>query len=207
MEGFVAENQQIAEKDVAKILHEIFENHPDFLMTCFQIMAGNGKNSASMHYETSNAPFKFDEPLLLDSGLQTKYGTTDITRTVLIDPRWVKEEFKDDYTVILRTRVNGRVVKGKPETMKFLTQFVPRYVVNQKEKDYKHGTEHGVGHSGCVHEETEVLEGSVFTVEPGVHIEGSYGIRIEDDVTCQLIEGSDGFLSLTPLRLSGINGI
>ena len=68
--------------------------------------------------------------------------------------------------------------------------------------DYKCGTGHGVGHILNVHEgpnafrwrlregeeskDNGVLEeGMVTTDEPGVYIEGAYGIRIENELVCR----------------------
>lgn len=188
---------EISEEGVANLLNNIFKEHPDFLMNSFNSIVGTGKNGASIHHMTSTDLIKWDELLLLDCGLQTKYGTTDISRTVIFSKE--VDKYINDYTLVLRAQLNGKMIIGTNTSMKYLTQYVSRYFINQEYKDYKHSTGHGVGFCGCVHENTDFIEGSVFSVEPGLYIEGYYGIRLEDVVTAQLKKGQDEFLSLTPL--------
>ncbi|KAF7689910.1 putative Xaa-Pro aminopeptidase P [Cucumispora dikerogammari] len=193
LQGLCKNDQQITEIQVSIILDEIFKSHPNFLMNSFESIIGSGKNGASIHHKASEDLINWDELLLIDCGMQTKTGTTDITRTLLFSDKKIKQKYIHDYTTVLRSQLNGKMVKGTEAAMKYLTQYVPRYIVNQHNIDYKHGTGHGVGFIGCVHEKTEFKEGSVFSVEPGIYVKGSHGIRIEDVVSSQFIKTKDGF--------------
>ena len=133
--------------------------------------------------------------LLVDSGGHYLEGTTDITRTFALGA--VTEEMKADFTRVCRANMNlanARFLYGCSGANLDILARQPLWEVN---KDYKHGTGHGVGHILNVHEGPNGIhwgresyrcpleEGMITTDEPGVYIEGKYGIRLENELVCR----------------------
>lgn len=159
----------------------------------FDTLLGYAHHGAIVHYhltEESSIPVKPEGLLLCDSGGQYLDGTTDITRTIPLGP--LTEDMKRDYTLVLKGWINlGRAVfpRGTNGTQLdgFARQDMWHYGMN-----YLHGTGHGVGQFMAVHEcidlhqfrmqwrPTPLLPGMTITDEPGIYIEGKYGVRHEN---------------------------
>lgn len=189
------------EFSLSKLLHSYREKGSHFLGESFENIVAVDANSACMHYAPSENNYsKVDSnssSLLIDSGGQYKYGTTDTTRTFVF--KKPSEDFKKDYTLTLKSLIalsnaifldgaNGRSLDG-----------IARASMWKNALDYKCGTGHGVSYLGPVHEGpngfrykdvygkndgAKIVPGMVTTVEPGVYKEGKYGIRIENDLLC-----------------------
>jgi len=88
--------------------------------------------------------------------------------------------------------------------------------------DYKCGTGHGVAHIGGVHEPPNgfrwrivperndsciLEEGMITTDEPGVYVEGSHGIRIENELLCVKGEANEygQFMHFEPITFAPID--
>ncbi|MDE5860124.1 MAG: M24 family metallopeptidase, partial [Oscillospiraceae bacterium] len=142
--------------------------------------------------------------LLVDSGGHYRQGTTDITRTFALGE--ITAEMRSHFTVTLRAMLNlaaARFVYGcRGENLDVLS----RGVMWEHGLDYRCGTGHGVGYLLSVHEspnsfrwrlgeerpQSAVLEeGMVTTDEPGVYVEGSHGIRIENELLCKKWEKTE----------------
>ena len=144
---------------------------------------------------------------LLDSGGQYLDGTTDITRTFSIGTP--TQEQRIHYTLVLKGHIalaNACFPIGTTGAQ--LDTLARQYLWNQG-LDYAHGTGHGVGSYLNVHEgpqgiskvRSTVLEpGMVVSNEPGLYLEGQYGIRIEN---LQIVKESShpGFLCFESLTL------
>lgn len=159
----------------------------------FESIMGYAHHGAIVHYDPTpetDIPIKPEGLLLIDSGGQYLDGTTDITRTIPLGPlTW---EMKRDYTLVLKgwIRLGSAVFpKGTCGTQLdgFAREAMWKYGIN-----YLHGTGHGVGQYMSVHEgidlhqfrmqwrPTPLLPGMIITVEPGIYIEGSHGVRHEN---------------------------
>lgn len=159
----------------------------------FESIMGYAHHGAIVHYDPTpetDIPVKPEGLLLIDSGGQYLDGTTDITRTIPLGPlTW---EMKRDYTLVLKgwIRLGSAVFpKGTCGTQLdgFAREAMWKYGIN-----YLHGTGHGVGQYMSVHEgidlhqfrmqwrPTPLLPGMIITVEPGIYIEGSHGVRHEN---------------------------
>lgn len=159
----------------------------------FESIMGYAHHGAIVHYDPTpetDIPIKSEGLLLIDSGGQYLDGTTDITRTIPLGPlTW---EMKRDYTLVLKgwIRLGSAVFpKGTCGTQLdgFAREAMWKYGIN-----YLHGTGHGVGQYMSVHEgidlhqfrmqwrPTPLLPGMIITVEPGIYIEGSHGVRHEN---------------------------
>ena len=196
-----------------------------YLEDSFDTICAFGANAAMMHYSASpesysvidkNAPVPM---LLIDSGGQYLEGTTDITRTFVLGE--ISDEIKLHYT---KTAVGNLRLAN----LTFLEgiagkalDIVCREPLWELGIDYGCGTGHGVGYLLSVHEgpnsfqwqraDAKVCEGMVTTVEPGVYVEGSHGIRIENEVICVKKHQNEhgtfmGFENTTfcPIDLDGI---
>lgn len=187
--------EEITEASAADKLEEYRRQIPEFLGLSFPTIAAYKENAAMMHYEagTDNcAVLKPEGLLLVDSGGQYMGGTTDVTRTIALGP--VSEEQKYHYT--LAAMANLRLSRAH-----FLhgctgrnLDILARQPLWDEGLDYKCGTGHGVGYMLNVHEgpqnlrwrygagqpEAVLEEGMDVTNEPGVYVEGSHGIRLEN---------------------------
>lgn len=172
-----------------------------FIELSFNTICAYKANAAMMHYsanENSNAVLKPEGLLLVDSGGQYYEGTTDITRTMALGE--VNQEQKFHFTTVLRSMLNLSHAKFLYGCIGQNLDILARGPLWDLDIDYKCGTGHGVGYLLNVHEAPNgfrwrkvperddgcvLEEGMVTTNEPGVYIEGSHGIRIENELVCQ----------------------
>ena len=137
--------------------------------------------------------------LLVDSGGQYMRGTTDVTRTIVLGP--VSDEIKKAYTLTLKGMTSALAdAQDFFMGVQDLILIFLREVRSGKPvliTDVEHG--HGVGYLLNVHESPNgfrwkhilgqndlcVMEpGMVTSDEPGVYVDGKYGIRIENEIVC-----------------------
>ena len=191
----------MTEISVSDYLASLAAEQPGFLDLSFGTICGYGPHGAIIHYGATpetDVPLRPEGLLLVDSGRHYLEGTTDITRTIALGP--VTEEMKADYTRVARANLNllyARFLYGCSGMNLDVLAREPFWEVGQ---DFKHGTGHGVGHVLNVHEgpngfrwrrspdrsEHAVLEeGMITSDEPGVYLEGKYGIRLENEILCR----------------------
>jgi len=157
----------------------------------FQTIAAYGAHGAIIHYKPSvetNAKIGTNSLFLLDSGGQYLDGTTDVTRTFHFGQPTKFE--REAYTRVLMGAVDlarGIFRAGTTDTRMDILARSPLYSVGL---NYRHGTGHGIGAYGLVHEspiqvriykeeEHELKVGMFFSDEPGVYIENMFGVRLE----------------------------
>ncbi len=163
----------------------------NYLGPSFPAIVGFRENGAIIHYRAKDQSCKEISGgglLLIDSGGQYKYGTTDITRTFLIGDS--NKTYSRLYTIVLKAHIAlaSRVFDSNTtgsELDKSSREIIESYGYN-----YNHGTGHGVGYLLSVHEgplaispkeiRSGFCENMVFSNEPGIYIEGELGIRIEN---------------------------
>ncbi len=172
-----------------------------FIELSFDTICAYKSNAAMMHYSAhgdQNATLEPEGLLLVDSGGQYYEGTTDITRTMALGP--VSDEIKKHYTAVLKGMLNLANANFLYGCIGLNLDILARGPMWDMGIDYRCGTGHGVGYLLNVHEapngfrwkrvperdDAAVLEeGMVTTDEPGVYIEGSHGIRIENELVCR----------------------
>ncbi len=186
---------EMDELSVEDRLEQFRRECPEYLGASFSTIAGFAGNGAIVHYratpETSKA-VQGDGLLLVDSGGQYKWGTTDITRTIAIgNPT---QEMKENYTRVLKGHIAVASARFKQGALGKDIDALARKPLQDVGLDYAHGTGHGVGCYLCVHEaaanisprgELEMQEGMLLSNEPGYYKEGEYGIRLENLVLVQ----------------------
>ena len=191
----------ITEASAAAYLDNLRSNIKDYIELSFDTISAYNANAAMMHYhadETNAAVLKPEGMLLVDSGGQYLRGTTDITRTIALGP--VTDKMKMYYTLTLKGMLNLANAKFLKGCNGFSLDILARAPLWNVGMDYRCGTGHGIGYLLNVHESPNgfrwkhnpvkndlavIEEGMVTSDEPGVYIEGEFGIRIENEIVCQ----------------------
>lgn len=189
----------MTEISASDYLAELRAAQEGFLDLSFDTICGYADHGAIVHYAAtpeSDVALKPEGLLLVDSGGHYLEGTTDITRTFALGP--VTDEMKADFTRVCRSNMNLASVRFLHGCTGRNIDIVAREPLWEAGKDYKHGTGHGVGYVLNVHEgpnsfrwqnsavskECVFEEGMITTDEPGIYIEGKYGIRLENELVC-----------------------
>lgn len=190
--------EKITEIDVEKKIEFFRRKEKDFIEPSFDTIAAYGSNAAMMHYsagKNSNAVLDSKNLLLVDSGGQYLQGTTDITRTFALGE--TDETIKKHYTTVLKSLIALSKTKFFYGTKCSEFDKIARTPVLDIELDYLCATGHGVGYLSVVHEGPNIFRKTsdfileadmITTVEPGIYIENSHGIRIENELLSREIE-------------------
>ena len=213
--------ENITEFSAEEKINSLREKIEGYIDLSFSTISAFGKNAAMMHYSApeKNSTKIEDGVYLLDSGGTYLKGTTDITRTFFLGK--VGKQEKTDNTLVLK----GMLALSRAKFLFGATgtnlDVLARQFLWNVGIDYKCGTGHGVGHILNVHEgphgirfqyNPQRLEiGMIVTNEPGAYIEGSHGIRIENELlvkeACETEHGKFlEFETITyaPIDLDGI---
>lgn len=190
---------RITELGVAQRLERYRQAWDDYLGQSFAPIIAAGEHGAVVHYEPTeqtNVSLKMGTFVLMDTGGHYLQGTTDITRTIALGE--ISWEQKEQYTAVLcgNLRLGNAYFKyGYSGTH---LDYLAREPLWRLGLDYNHGTGHGVGYLLNVHEGpqgirhrelgnrigTVLQEGMITSNEPGVYLEGKYGIRLENLMLC-----------------------
>lgn len=153
----------------------------------FDTIVGAGENGAEIHHEPTDRTIEPGEPVVIDLGCVYKDYCSDMTRTLVFGNREPSAKFTRIYDIVEEAQdrairaVEPRVTGGEVDAA------ARDYIEEQGFGDeFVHSTGHGVGKE--VHEDPKIApesedvitEGDVVTVEPGIYIEGEFGVRIED---------------------------
>ncbi|MEG0906723.1 MAG: aminopeptidase P family protein, partial [Cellulosilyticaceae bacterium] len=189
---------EITEISASEKLEALRQEQEGFIEPSFGTIAGYKEHAAMMHYSASvesNYTLEQGGLFLIDSGGQYYDGTTDITRTFALGE--VSEELKTHFTAVVRGMINLSKARFLQGVRGYNLDMLARGPIWDLGLDYKCGTGHGVGFLLNVHESPngfrwkivperndscELEEGMLTTNEPGIYIEGSHGIRIENEL-------------------------
>ena len=173
-----------------------FRAEQGFLANSFGKIIGYEGNGAIVHYHAATnpeVPMHAKGTVLIDSGAHYIEGTTDITRVIPLGD--FSEDFKRDYTLVMKAMITLSTTIVPAGTRGVQLDSITRAILWKNERDFGHGTGHGVGSYLCVHEgpqsirkemrDVPMLEHMVCSNEPGIYCEGLYGIRIENLVAVQ----------------------
>lgn len=191
---------RLTELTVANRLEQYRQEWQDYLGQSFAPIIAAGEHGAIVHYEpTKETDIAIEQNtlVLMDTGGHYFQGTTDITRTVAIGE--ISREQKECYTAVLCGNLRLGNAYFKYGTSGTHLDYLAREPLWRLGLDYNHGTGHGVGYLLNVHEGpqgirqreienhigTILQEGMITSNEPGVYIEGEYGIRLENLILCQ----------------------
>lgn len=206
------------EMSVSAKLESLRAAQPLYRGLSFDTIAGYQDHGAIVHYEAtpeSDAPLKPEGLLLLDSGAQYMDGTTDVTRTIVLGP--LTEEQRRVYTLVLKGHLRLQNLKFPDGACGTQLDAVARMDMWREGMNFLHGTGHGVGCYLNVHEGPHQIrmeyrpaplrDGMTVTDEPGLYLEGRFGVRIENTLlVTPYCETSFGrFLQFEPLTLCPID--
>lgn len=228
-------HEQIADNIITEItasdhLEKCRREQEGFIEPSFDTISAYNSNAAMMHYSATIESAAILEPegmLLVDSGGQYFEGTTDVTRTIALGN--VSEQMRKDFTLTLKGMLNLANARFLYGCTGLNLDILARGPLWEEGIDYRCGTGHGIGYLLNVHEspngfrwknitgrgELCVLEeGMVTSDEPGVYVEGKYGIRIENEIVCRKAEMNEygqfmefEMLTLVPIDLELIDEV
>lgn len=184
----------------------------------FDTIVGFEAHGAIVHYEATaetDIPVQPKGLVLIDSGAQYLDGTTDITRTIALGP--LTEEQRRVYTLVLKGHIQLELCKFPAGASGTQLDALARQAMWREGMNFMHGTGHGVGSYLNVHEGPHQIRmeykpaplraGMTVTDEPGLYLEGKFGVRIENTllITPYLKTAFGEFLQFEPLTLAPID--
>ena len=174
----------ITELELSAILEYYFKKN-GASNTSFDTIVAFGEGGAIPHYKTSTVALKPNTPILMDFGCVVDGYASDMTRSFYFGNP--SNEYIKVYDIVLKAHENAVKNITSGTTCKDADAFA-RDIINKSGygEYFTHGLGHGVGVK--VHEEPRLSyksqgvlkNGNAFTIEPGVYIQGAFGIRIED---------------------------
>lgn len=179
------------EMSVERKLTALKSEQPLFRGLSFDTIVGYEEHGAIVHYEATPETDAVLQPkglLLIDSGTQYQDGTTDVTRTIALGP--LTEEQMRVYTLVLKGHIDLQLLRFPEGACGTQLDAVARQPLWQAGLNFLHGTGHGVGCYLNCHEGPHQIRmewvparlqaGMTVTDEPGVYLEGRFGVRIEN---------------------------
>ena len=180
----------MTEIEIAKMIDEYFLSHGASAVS-FETIVGSGVNSATIHSTPSDRKIEFGDIIQLDFGCVLDGYCSDCSRVLFMGE--IKSEYKEIYDIVYKAQMAG--IEGFKEGMKASeVDALSRDVIKENGYDFNHSVGHAVGTE--VHEnptispkntEDTIENGMCITIEPGIYLEGKFGIRIED--TCIVENG------------------
>ncbi len=186
----------VTEISAAAKLEEFRAQQDGYLMASFAPISAFAEHGAIVHYSAtkeSDAVLSSGRMLLTDTGGHYWEGSTDITRTVALGEVTLRE--KEDFTLVARAMLhlmNAVFLHGCSGAN---LDCIAREIFWKERVNFNHGTGHGVGYLLNVHEPpvsfkwkegeapAPVLEKNmIITDEPGIYIEDSHGVRLENEL-------------------------
>ena len=217
---------KITEMSAAAKLDEFRAEMGNFIRPSFEPISSFGPHSAIVHYTSSpetDVEFHTGTLYLSDTGAGFYEGSTDITRTFALGE--VPQQMKDDFTLVAISNLHLANAKFLEGCSGLTLDILCRQPFWDRDLNFNHGTGHGVGYLLNIHEgpigfrwkyragEVEAFqEGMIITDEPGFYVEGSHGIRLENELLARKGEKNEygqfmyfETISLIPFDLDAIN--
>ncbi len=168
--------------DLARLLREFGHEQVDFTVV------GSGPNGANPHHEAGDRTILTGDMVVLDfGGLMLGYGS-DTTRTVCVGEPTA--QMRDVHDVVRAAQQAAFEAVRPGVACQEIDRTARRVITEAGYGEYFiHRTGHGIGMT--THEPPYMVEGEerptvpgmCFSIEPGIYLPGSFGVRIEDIVT------------------------
>ncbi len=197
----------------AEYIHEFLINKSRGF--AYEPIIASGPSACVLHYVENNKECRYGDLLLFDVGAEYGNYNADMSRTIPVNGKFTKRQ-KDVYNAVLRVqrsamemlrpginiqnyhREIGKIMEGELVTLGLLDKTDVKNQDSNKplyKKYFMHGTSHHLGldvHDvGTMYD--PIAPGMVFTVEPGIYIQGEgLGIRLENNIVIK----EDGFIDL-----------
>jgi Xaa-Pro aminopeptidase len=218
--------ERITELTIDDRINAARARRPGFVCPSFSTIAGFNANGALPHYRATDESHAVicekgragDGLLLIDSGGQYPFGTTDITRVVPVGR--TSREQRQDFTSVLKGMIALSRARFPRGTRSPVLDALARAPIWAAGCDFGHGTGHGVGYFLNVHEgphgitphlapepHTAMEPGMITSNEPGIYRPGRWGVRIENLVLAVPAETTEfgEFLRFETLTLCPID--
>lgn len=182
--GFAALRVGITETEVASVIRDFYTANgatTAFCSVCF------GPNGAFPHHHTGDTKLNAGDAVLIDTGGRIYGYPSDMTRVGYFGDK--PADF-DKIHGILEEAVQAAIAVSKPGVKASTIDKAARDVITAAGygPNFLHRTGHGMGIDG--HEtpyitatsESIMDEGMVFSIEPGIYLQGQFGLRLEDIV-------------------------
>lgn len=192
----VSTGREVSEWEASEKLTEFRSQIPGYRGNSFENISAYGPGAALPHYCTpreGSAVIRSKGLYLVDSGGQYLTGTTDITRTVPMGECTHLE--KEDYTLVLKGMIDLSMAVFPKGTAGCQLDALARMPLWKAQRNFGHGTGHGVGYYLCVHEGPQsiryqynpqpLLPGMLTSNEPALYREGMHGVRHENLILCR----------------------
>ena len=206
------------ELSISQKLTSLRVEQPLFRDISFDTISAYQEHGAIVHYEPTtetDAPVRPEGFLLLDSGAQYQDATTDITRTIPLGT--LTDEQRKVYTLVLKGNIQLAMLKFPDGASGTQLDALARMDMWREGMNYLHGTGHGVGSYLNVHEGPHQIRmqwkpcplraNMIVTDEPGLYLEGRFGVRIENTMIILPYKETEfgRFLQMEPLTLCPID--
>ncbi|HKJ06323.1 MAG TPA: aminopeptidase family protein P, partial [Flavobacteriaceae bacterium] len=217
------EQREISEYEIGNVLESFRKEQAHYQQQSFSAIVGYKGNGAIIHYtapKEGSAMVKKEGILLIDSGAQYSNGTTDVTRTVWLGGN-PTDEIKAAYTAVLKGYIELETMQFPKGTVGMQLDAFARMHLWRLGLNFPHGTGHGIGSYGMVHEAAQGFAASMTTtrgslaheanqlttIEPGCYKKDKYGIRTENVVVSKFNMTTEfgEFLGFEPLTLYPID--
>ena len=206
------------ELSISRKLTSLRAEQPLFRDISFDTISAYQEHGAIVHYEPTtetDASVRPEGFLLLDSGAQYQDATTDITRTIPLGT--LTDEQRKVYTLVLKGNIQLAMLKFPDGASGTQLDALARMDMWREGMNYLHGTGHGVGSYLNVHEGPHQIRmqwkpcplraNMIVTDEPGLYLEGRFGVRIENTMIILPYKETEfgRFLQMEPLTLCPID--
>jgi Xaa-Pro dipeptidase len=182
--GFAGLKAGMTEVEVAAVISAFYKANGAetvFCSVCF------GPNGAFPHHHTGSTPLKAGDAVLIDTGCRINGYPSDMTRMGFFQS---KPENYDKIHAVVDAAVEAALAAAVPGVEASVVDKAARDVITAAGYGDKflHRTGHGLGID--IHEapyitgtsETVLDEGMVFSIEPGIYLQGEFGLRLEEIV-------------------------
>ncbi len=182
--GFAAIKEGVTELEIGEAINNHFISEGAKPQFC---IVGSGPNGAFPHHHTGDRKVEYGDAVLIDIGGRKGTFPSDMTRmSVVGEP---PEGYLEIHAIVERA-VQAAMAAARPGVMAKEVDAAARGVITEAGYgDYfVHRTGHGLGID--IHEPpyitatSEVIldEGMVFSIEPGIYLQGRFGVRLEEIV-------------------------
>jgi Xaa-Pro aminopeptidase len=199
-ERFVGRTERELAWRMDELFHELGADEP-----AFDTIVAAGPNGARPHADSGERVIEQGTTVVVDAGVVLDGYCSDCTRTFATGE--LPEELRHAYDVCLEAQLKG-LEAARSGTEAKTTDAAARDVIAEAGfgEKFGHGLGHGVGidvheapHVAATSKDTLVAN-NVVTIEPGIYLEGSGGIRIEDLVI--VTDGEPEVLTSFPKELT-----
>ncbi|MBS4536328.1 aminopeptidase P family N-terminal domain-containing protein [Clostridium sp. D2Q-14] len=189
-------NISITEMSASDKLNEFRKEQGNFIRPSFEPICSFGEHAAIVHYSSSpetDVELREGALFLTDTGAGFYEGSTDITRTYALGD--IPQKIKDHFTLVAISNMQLTNAKFLHGVTGMNLDYIARKPFWDRGLNFNHGTGHGVGYLLNIHEgptgfrwqyrANEIHpfeEDMIITNEPGIYIEGSHGIRLENEL-------------------------